>query len=154
MSARDYAENSAELPALVGRKCFVTLATNSVKLHIDRDQKGGTFLWIDPPWQFGRGEELIESSASCPHYEEERYEERFREWGRHFKPVRESVIEKIDASPDGGLRIGLADGFTFLIPSDFIPEDDPWWYDHWYVRKEANQPVQTGRQVGLSDLNR
>jgi hypothetical protein len=135
MPSRDYMEFSTQLPALVGRKCFLTLATNSVKLHLDENRKGGTFLWIDPPWQFGRAGEIIESSASCPHYEEEHYERKFRAWCSKFAPVGECVIEKIEASSDGTLWVHLGDGYAFFVPKEFIPDDPLSWYDHWYLRK-------------------
>lgn len=140
MSSRDYQEFSAQLPALVGRKCFLTLATNSVKVHLDENTRGGTFLWIDPPWQFGCEGEIIASSASCPHYEETDYERMYQEWRSKFIPASESRIESIEASPDGSLWVHLSDGYAFFVPKEFIPDDPPGWYDHWYLRKaEPNQ---------------
>ena len=66
MSSRDYQRHHAQLSALRGRKAFATLATNSIKLHIDANKKEGTYLWIDPPWEFYRENVLVGSSASCP----------------------------------------------------------------------------------------
>lgn len=155
MSARDYKEFHAQLPALVGRKCFVTLATNSLKLHIDQDKMGGTYLWIDPPWQFGRDGEIIESSASCPHHEEEDYEKRFRAWSSGFEITRGGVIQKVQASPDGSLRIHLSDGYAFFAPKEFVPDDPPSWFEHWYFQEEeSNQTAQTtpGLRPCVSDL--
>jgi hypothetical protein len=87
MSARDYDRYHHRLPALRGRKSFVTLATNSIKLHIDEDKRDGTFLWLDPPWEFRREDTIIETSSSCPHYTEPDYERRFRSWGERFQPI-------------------------------------------------------------------
>ncbi|HTL69272.1 MAG TPA: hypothetical protein VL200_16520 [Lacunisphaera sp.] len=155
MPARDYKEFHAQLPSLVGRKCFVTLATNSLKLHIDHDKKGGTYLWVDPPWQFCRDGEIIESSASCPHHEEEDYEQRFHAWSSRFGITRGSVIQKIQASPDGSLWIHLSDDYAFFAPKEFIPDDPSSWFDHWYFHEgESNQPAQTtpGLRPSVSDL--
>lgn len=115
-----------------------------MKLHIDENKKNGTFLWIDPPWQFGRDEDIIESSASYPDHEEAGYEEKHRAWCSQFEPAYSTLIEKIDARPDGSLWIFLRDRYAFYIPPEFIPEDPPSWYDHWYFRKqkEPNQTVQ------------
>ncbi len=134
MSARDYTQHQNEFPTLVGRRCFLTLATNSAKLQFDENRKGGPFLWIDPPWQFGRGDEIIESSASCPHHEDEDYEKKFSAWCSQFAPAFDTLIEKFEASPDGSLWISLGGGYAFYVPSDFIPDDPPSWYDHWYLR--------------------
>src|ERR1700721_87915 len=105
MSARDYTQHRHELAALIGRKCFLTLATNSIKLHIDENKKGGAFLWIDPPWQFGRDGDILESSNSYPDHQEAGCEEKHRTWCSRFGPVYETLIEKIDAQPDGSLWI-------------------------------------------------
>jgi len=150
MSARDYKEFHARLPTLVGRKCFVTLAANSLKLYIDHDKNGGTYLWIDPPWQFGRDGEIIESSSSCPHHEEEDYERRFHAWCSGFEITRGGMIQKIRASSDGSLWIHLSGGYEFFAPGEFIPDDSPSWFDHWYFHEEASsQTAQTSPGLGL-----
>lgn len=131
MSAKDYQLYHQKLPALQGRKCFLLLATNSIKLHIDETKKNGTFLWLDPPWEFRRGGTVIETSASCPYYTEPDYERRFRLWGSRFAPVFESTIRGIAASPNGGLQITFSDGYEVILPEDQCNQTDS-WYDHWY----------------------
>lgn len=147
MSFRDYAEHHLELPSLVGRPCFLSLATNSVKLHIDENKSDGTYLWIDPPWQFGRHGEVIESSDSCPFHEDDGYDRKFAEWCSRFAPAFDTRIESIEALPDGSLWISLVQGYAFFVPTEFFPDDPPLWYDHWYLRKEP-QPNAGGSEPG------
>lgn len=150
MSARDYAEHHLELPSLEGRLCFLSLATNSVKLHIDENKCDGTFLWIDPPWQFGRHGKVIESSDSCPFHEDDGYDRKFAEWCSRFAPAFDTRIESIEALPDGSLWISLALGYAFFVPPEFLPDDPPLWYDHWYLRKE---PKPNARGSGPSSAS-
>ncbi|BCU77615.1 hypothetical protein [Luteolibacter sp. LG18] len=140
MSATDFENHGADVPQLIGRRCFLTLATNSLKLHIDADKKGGIYLWIDPPWQFGKDGEIIESSASYPF---EGDKEGFTHWTSRFAPIRESRFEQIEAQPDGSLWITLADDYQIFVPKEFIPRepDDAFsWYDHWYLNLSPSEP--------------
>lgn len=146
MSARDYKEHQHNLQTLVRKRCFLTLAANSVKLHIDENKEGGAFLWIDPPWQFGRGDKIIESSASCPHHEDEDYEEKLGAWRSGFTPAFETFIEKIEAPPDGSLWIRLTGDYAFYVPSEFIPDETTSWYDHWHFRKEKGPTSRQSRR--------
>lgn len=136
MSSRDYEINQKFLPPLKGRKSFVTLATNSIKLHIDDDGKSGTYLWIDPPWVFGDDGKMIESSETCPDYSEPEYKARFKMWGEKFAPVFENFIADIDASPNGRLSIVFADGYRLIVPAVNSDTQEKSWYDHWYYSEK------------------
>jgi hypothetical protein len=133
MSARDYDLYQRELSPLRGRRCFVTLATNSIKLHIDENKKKGTFLWLDPPWTFCRNGILIESSASCPDHSEPDYKSRFRRWCSRFDSIFETTINDLTATPDGALEIAFDGGHEIVLPADQSKQTDS-WYDHWYFR--------------------
>ena len=132
MSALDYQLYHAFLPPLVGRKSFITLATNSIKLHIDENKKSGIYLWIDPPWVFGKGKVLIESSESCPHYRTPDYRHLFSDWVARFSPVSASEIVQIRAKPSGRLSIRFRDSYKLIAPASFDEHGEPSWYDHWY----------------------
>lgn len=141
MSSRDHDKYGAMLDQLAGRKCFLTLATNSLKLHLDENKPYGSYLWIDPPWQFGRHEEIIESSLNHPHHEDENYARDHQTWSSHFTPLRENVIEEIESSPDGSLWIRFSKDYAIFVPagqaSQDPDEDNMWWYDHWYVSSDG-----------------
>jgi hypothetical protein len=135
MSKRDYIENKDALLSFIGRKCFLSLACNSIKLHIDENKVKGTYVWIDPPWQYGKGDEEIESSLSCPVDDEIQ----IQEWFKQFDPIWESRIENIVVKPDGEMWIHFQNDYAFFVPKEFIPDDDS-WYDHWYINKEKAEP--------------
>jgi hypothetical protein len=134
MSARDYDRFHTQLLELRGRRSFVTLATNSIKVHIDEDKRNGTFLWLDPPWEFRRGGTVIETSASCPHYTEPDYKSRFCSWGSRFQPIFENTIREIIASLNGSLQVTFEGGYEIFLPQDDSVQTDC-WYDHWYYRE-------------------
>jgi len=139
MSARDYAENHALLPSFEGRQCFLTLATNTAKLHIDKNQKDGTYIWIDPPWSLTKDRAVVCSASSYPDHQAENYQNLHEEWCSGFDNVRESRIESIEAAEGGALRIEIEGGFAFEAPADTWQSDDADdWYDHWYVRSKPN----------------
>ena len=144
MSDRDVSKFKNRLLLLVGWQCFVTPATNSIKLHIDENKKVGTFLWMDPPWQFVKGEFVIESSDSCPHYREEGYEQKFRVWCDSFAPVQGRLIVEMDALPNGSLWIRLEGGHAFYLDAEVVPHDPDSSYDHWYLREEEVRANQEG----------
>jgi len=68
MSSRDYARFGDQLEKITGRKCYITLATNSIKLHIDENKKYGKYLWIDPHWELRKDGEIIESDQTYPNH--------------------------------------------------------------------------------------
>jgi hypothetical protein len=139
MSARDYLLYDSFLPALVGRKSFLTLATNSIKLHIDQNKKAGTYLWIDPPWAFVKTVLWIESSQSCPDYQRPDYRRRFKDWCARFSPISASEIVNIEANPSGRLLIEFHDSYRLVIPAAWYDDEaHPSWYDHWYYT-DANR---------------
>lgn len=126
MSASDYTAYAHKLPLLAGRCCSVSLATNSLKLHIDENKKDGSYLWIDPPWQFGLNDTLIDEAWTCPHHEDEGYKESFKAWREQFASISDSTILSIDAVPDGTLQMRFERGYCLLVPADQTPgEHDP-----------------------------
>jgi len=134
MSARDYEHYRQSLPALRGRKSSVTLAANSIKLHIDEDKENGTFLWLDPPWEFRRDGAVIETAATCPDHTEPDYEPRFQSWCERFEPIFDSTIRDIAATPDGSLQVTFEDRYEVFLPANDSAQSDS-WYDHWYYRE-------------------
>jgi hypothetical protein len=143
MSARDYQLYFDEMVSVTGRKCFVTMATNSIKIHIDRDEKCGAYIWIDPPWIFGRGDQAIESSETCPDYRASDYKERFAAWGMKFEPIFESVIERVEATSKHRLSIFFSHGYELVVPALIRSSEPGAWYDHWYFSaKKPNQPPE------------
>jgi hypothetical protein len=132
MSSRDYIRHAAALRTLVGRACLATVAANSLKLHIDENRKGGTYLWIDPPWVFERAGELIRSSATCPYHEQSEYESLFAEWARGLLPLLNTRILEIDGRPDGRLVLRFEREYSLVVPADQELADDEDRYDHWY----------------------
>ena len=135
MSSRDYQRHHAQLSALRGRKAFATLATNSIKLHIDANKKEGTYLWIDPPWEFYRENVLVGSSASCPDHTLPDYDARVRQWFDQFGSLYDTAIADATASPDGSLEIRFFGGGELFVPPDASERD--LWYDHWYYKDGA-----------------
>jgi hypothetical protein len=133
VSARDYDRYHRFLSALKGRRSFVTVATNSIKVHIDKDKKGGIFLWLDPPWEFRKNGTFIETAATYPDHAEPDYERRFELWGNRFKPIFANTIEEVTASPEGSLLIKFEGGYEMFLPGDDSVQTDV-WYDHWYFR--------------------
>jgi hypothetical protein len=125
MSARDYHLYHNKLPALGGRRCFVTLATNSIKLHIDEVKKDGTFLWLDPPWEFRKDGAVIESSASCPDHTEQNYERCFHDWAAPFQPIFESIICGLTADPNGGLQVCFPTVIRSFFLKTSLPKPSP-----------------------------
>ena len=132
MSSRDYERYHDNLSTLQGRRAFATLATNSIKLHIDENKKDGEFLWIDPPWEFYREGILLESSASYPDETATDYDQRVQQWFTKFDPIHETAIAELTASPDGSLQIRFFGGGEIFVPSD--ESERELWYDHWYYR--------------------
>lgn len=140
MPSRDYLSYHAKLPALIGKQVFATLATNSIKLHVGENKKSGSYLWIDPPWAFGSGDDIIESSDSCPDYKSGDYESKFRQWVSRFSPIFTSSIMDIEADVTGQLSIALSDGYRIFAPEISSSADDSdLWYDHWYYKDEKSE---------------
>jgi hypothetical protein len=112
--------------------CLATVAANSLKLHIDENRKNGTYLWIDPPWQFEQGGKLIRTSATCPHHEQADYESVFTEWVRGLQPLLNTRITEVVAGVDGSLALRFEHEYSLVVPPDPTPGDEEDWYDHWY----------------------
>jgi hypothetical protein len=138
MSKRDYRRDRRQIAELQGKRCFLTLAMNSVKLHINKNQKNGLFIWIDPPWQFGQGDELIAASATYPQWKKRSYQEKHDEWCGLFKPIFKSTLERVAPHSDGSLDLVFKRDYRIFVPKQFIPSEMNSWYDHWYVQKKSS----------------
>ena len=134
MSVRDCTRDGDKLPACIGRACFVTVAGNSIKLHLDENRPRGNYLWIDPSWQFGHGQDLITASMDCPSHREENYSSLFKDWAEKLSPVNESKVEAIRILQSGGLEIKFSHDYRLLALSGLQAKEDlEGWYDDWYV---------------------
>jgi hypothetical protein len=149
MSKRDHRRDSSRVRTFAGRRCFLSVAVNSLKFHIGRRQKAGTFVWVDPPWQFGKGNDLITTSADCPDGDSKRHESRFRKWCAVFSPLYQTTLEDATSSPDGVLTLKFSGGYKVVTSSDFIPSDQKLWYDHWYVSRHT-RPNKTVQRTGAT----
>ena len=142
MSARDYAENHKYFDSLVGRRCFLSLAANTAKIHIDENRKGGDYIWVDAPWRLLFRGEVVSSSACYP--DDESCRTLFERWSAEFEPVREGSIRSIAGTENGALTIRLENDFAWEVPADsYQSDDDDDWYDHWYIKLKN----QSGEQV-------
>ena len=139
MTARDYKLYHAKLASLEGRPCFLSMACNSIKLHIDRDEKNGTYLWIDPPWVFGTEDAEIETSETCPNHREPDYEMKFKQWGQNFTPMFENTILRIEATQRGRLLVFFGSGHVLCAPAIRVPKQEG-CYDHWYAENKGELP--------------
>jgi hypothetical protein len=111
-----------------GRRCFATLATNSIKFRVDDPDKKGRYIWIDPPWVFSRDWDEITSSDG---YSEET-ENSFRDWCALFEPLRDTVLEKFEEGERGSVTFLFRGGYKLFVPDDGEREEDM-KYDHWYA---------------------
>ena len=138
MSLRDYNQYKDLIPKIIGRKCFLSGAMNSLKLHIDEDKKDGIFIWVDPPWVFGTTEAKITSSYAYPDLSDTNYKSMHEEWVSILSPIKETVFEEIEAKPDGSLFIRFGHNYILYAKHvDGLEDRDPEsWYDHWYIRIE------------------
>lgn len=132
-SNRDALKYGEELTSLVGRNCSLSLATNSLKIHLDERERGSSYLWIDPPWELRIGSKVVQTADSCPRHTEEDYKARFESWC-DLNPIREGVIEEIQTDPTGSLSISLKGGYSIYVPNEYYRDDPPMHYDHWYLR--------------------
>ncbi len=130
MSQRDLDQNRALLSSFKGRRCFATLATNSMKFRIDDSTKKGRYIWIDPPWVFSRGWQEITSS-------DEYTDESFRQWCELFGPLRETMFADFSEGADGSLTLCFPDGYRLFVPAECESgEEHDSDYDHWYACEE------------------
>ena len=134
MSKKDHDEYGNILFSFEGHKCFTSIVTNSIKLHIDERKSDGAYIWIDPPWSFIKNDAVITSASDCPHYEEENYKQLFSDWLFNFEPIFSTSIKNINCSIDNDLTIRLDKDYALFIPNTNYEEDEESWYDHWYCR--------------------
>ena len=130
MSLRDLKENRKTLLAFKGRQCFASLATNSIKIHIDKNQKNGRYIWIDPPWLFFQGLDTVTSSHE--------YSDRgFKKWCEKFAALRKTVFDDFKETADGDITFYFPDRYRLFVPSaSSSDEEDDSWYDHWFASEK------------------
>jgi len=138
MSKRDYRRDAKRIAEFQGRRCLLSLAMNSVKIHIDKRIKRGLFIWIDPPWQFCQDEKLIASSASYPHWKEKNYEIKHEQWCALFNPILKTSLENVIPHSDGSLDLVFSKDYRIFVLKKFLKSKTPLWYDHWYVSRKSN----------------
>jgi hypothetical protein len=134
MSLADLQQSRDALISFSGRRCFCTVAANSLKLHIDEDRKGGSYIWVDPSWALYRGFEEVASSADCPPHTDSDYEPRFRVWCGRLIALRATTFEAFEESDDGSISLLFGDDYRLFLPLQENEEDSDWWFDHWYAR--------------------
>ena len=135
MSKRDYRRDARRLREFDGKRCFISVATNSLKLHLGRRQRSGTFIWIDPPWELSHGSDTVTTSADCPDSAKKSQEARFSRWCTLFAPLYRTTLASAVPKSDGSLTLHFAGGYELFTPSHFIPHLQKLWYDHWYVSR-------------------
>ena len=128
MSQRDIEQNRELVRSFQGRRCFVSLHTNSIRFRIDDNDKQGRYIWIDPPWVFSRERDEITSSEG---YSEDT-KKSFRDWCNLFEPLRDTVMEQHEEGVAGGTTFIFRGGYRLFVPDDGEREEDM-DYDHWYA---------------------
>lgn len=132
MSKKDYSEYGDILLSFKAHQCFTSVATNSIKLHINERKPYSSYIWIDPPWYFMKDDIVITSASDCPYYEEESYKQLFSDWLANFEPIFSTIIKSINYSKDNDLTIRLDKDYSLFIPNTNYEPDEESWYDHWY----------------------
>lgn len=132
MSRKDHSEYGDILSSFEGYQCFTSVATNSIKLHINERKSHSSYIWIDPPWSFLQNDIIITSASDCPHYEEDNYKQLFSDWLANFEPIFSTLIKGINYSTDNDLTIRLEKNYSLFIPNTNYKEDEESWYEHWY----------------------
>jgi len=123
---------------------------NTAKLHIDKNQRGGSYIWIDPPWTLTRHGRIVASSATYPDHQARDYRKLHDEWCSQFGDVWESQICAIKTTVEGSLKVDIENGFSFEASADtFQSENVDDWYDHWYVRIANESSEQTTSEKAL-----
>ncbi|MBM3846940.1 MAG: hypothetical protein FJ405_11735 [Verrucomicrobia bacterium] len=128
MSQRDIDQNRELVLSFRGRRCFATLATNSIRFRVDAEDKKGRYIWIDPPWVLSCGWDEIAASED---YSEDT-EDSFREWCTLFEPLRDTVLEQFDEGADGSATFIFRGDYRLVVPDNGEREEDM-DYDHWYA---------------------
>lgn len=135
-------EDLKAIKHLVGKECERTLAINSLKLRFDCDidERGKSYIWIDPPWLFVKDQEVIASAYDCPLETES-----FRKWSDHLNPLNKTKLVSFEYFDDGNFVLTFKDNYHLYIPFD--PEEDEYDdseedeeyeedYEHWYIHHE------------------
>ncbi len=125
----------AIIKSLVGNSCERTLACNSIKIRFgcDIDEKGTSYIWIDPPWEFQTRDKLLTESIDCPNHEEANYDEKFSEWSTIFNPLNKTVLKGVTYTTEKELELEFDGGYYIYVPYSKTKEDDD-WYEHWYAK--------------------
>ncbi len=130
MSLRDIERSRAVLESFKGRRCFATLATNSIKFRFGDGATKGRYIWIDPSWVYSREWGEITSSDAYT-------DETFRAWCELFDALRETVFEHFEEAADGSLTLHFSGGYRLFVPAQLTAEEDrDLEYDHWYACDE------------------
>jgi hypothetical protein len=142
MSKRDVLAYGAATETFVGRRVFVSLATNTLKLMMDSRHNGPDFLWIDPPWLVLAPHGLLTSTDEYPSDDTTPdYRERFCAWVQLVQPLEGATFERFVHSPDGAVEFLFGGGLRVVVPvSDGLASDDS-WYDDWYARTTNDPPL-------------
>jgi len=120
---------------LVGSFCKRTLAGNSIKIRFgcEIDEKGTSYIWIDPPWEFQTRDKLLTESYDCPSYEDAEYNEKFSEWSNIFNPLNKIVFKGFIYTTEKELELEFDGGYYIYVPYSKVKEGDE-WYEHWYAK--------------------
>jgi hypothetical protein len=135
MSEKDVQAYRVVAESFVGRRVFVSVLTNTLKLIMDSRHAGPEFLWIDPPWALLRGQVVIVSAESYPSdHEAPDSGERFKAWAALAGPLEGVTFERIGRSSDGSVEFHFSGDLRLVVPTGIDDLNDDSWYDHWYAR--------------------
>jgi len=135
MSQRDLQQNRATLIGFKGRRCFASLATNSIRFRFDDRDKQGHYIWVDPPWVFSSDLQEITTSN-------EYSEDTFEEWCRLFSALRENILLDFEEAGSGEITLVFSNGYRLFVPLDPESDDLDSDYDHWYAHDASRQHVK------------
>ena len=129
MSQRDLESYGPIVDSFLGRRVYVSVVVNTLKLILDRREAGAEFLWIDPAWQLLRGDELQVSSDSYPFdHEASDYANRFKAWAALASPLNEATLEHFVRRSDGGVEFLFSGGFRLVVPHSAEASGEESWY--------------------------
>lgn len=128
-------EDLKRIKRLVGRHCEKSLACNSLKIRFgcDVDERGTSYIWIDPPWIFIKNNNIITHADESP---DETIE--FKEWANLLNPLNKTQLVSYDYSDKGNFELHFSENYSLLMPytadevdeNEEVPADDD---EHWYI---------------------
>lgn len=113
------------IKAFIGKECERTLACNSLKIRFGEKSP---YIWIDPPWNFYCGDELITSSSSYPAAQEE-----FHLYSDKLSPLDKTKLINFSYTSENGLDLHFQYGFRVHAPTTSTAVDEDDFYHHWYA---------------------